>query len=914
MEFYNSELIQKIINIKMAKNINHLQHLKSSVVIETNGVKSPKLPAPSALVEGEIAINYAKGYESMSIKNSSGDVVTFSSDDYYSKQKLGSAFTGANSAVTVTEYVQENEYAVSTALNNLENNKLDASAFTEYWVSGTGQNSVVLKGSNSTASGDLSVAEGGSTTASGNQSHAEGVSTDAIGTASHAEGSFTTASGQTSHAEGSGSKAYANNSHAEGESTTANGQASHAEGYNTETSGACSHAEGNNTKSNGLFSHAEGYGSISNGQSSHAEGYSTVANNDYEHASGIFNVSHSATTTFGDSGNTLFSVGNGSDSASRHNAFEIRQNGDIYFVNKNGNDVKLQDEIGNIIVDQAITPETSASTNAVATKVVAEIESVMAASLNDLNDNKVDKVSGKGLSTNDYTTEEKTKLSGIAAGAEVNVQANWTETAATADSYIQNKPTLGTAAAKGVSNGITNSDNLIEAKHIYSGVGVTIEYDSNTQYINLKNTAGNVLSSFNASGFVVDGMIETVSAGTSGDTTVLDIKWNTAAGSKETILDIGDIFEADNYFTKQQLSGTTGYVTVTKANSANTASTVALTGVTGADDLKAIEALAGTSGYLKKTAANTWTLDNNTYSSATEISEALGTGFTVSSVTEVFEENERVWSIALATLDEDKTDVSAFTAHTASTSVHLNSTEKTNLDALATNIGAISGISSSDITNWNSKTSNTGTVTKVSTASGLTGGDITTSGTIGLAATGTAGTYGPSADVTGTEGSTIVIPQITTDAYGRVTSVTERTLTNKNSTYTVNDGTLSLQANGTTKTSFTANQSGNATFNITSGSTNGTISVGGTDVPVKGLGTMAYENASSYSSSTEIDEKLGSGFTGANSGNTVTSVIEQNEFAVSQSLNNLNDAITGHTSDTAIHNRVSVSGTTLYIL
>lgn len=36
---------------------------------------------------------------------------------------------------------------------------------------------------------------------------------------------------------------------------------------------------------------------------------------------------------------------------------------------------------------------------------------------------KVDKVSGKGLSTNDYTTTEKNKLSGIAAGAEVNQNA-----------------------------------------------------------------------------------------------------------------------------------------------------------------------------------------------------------------------------------------------------------------------------------------------------------------------------------------------------------------------------------------------------------------------------------------------------------------------------------------------------------
>lgn len=37
--------------------------------------------------------------------------------------------------------------------------------------------------------------------------------------------------------------------------------------------------------------------------------------------------------------------------------------------------------------------------------------------------NKVDKVDGKGLSTNDYTTTEKNKLSGIATGAEVNQNA-----------------------------------------------------------------------------------------------------------------------------------------------------------------------------------------------------------------------------------------------------------------------------------------------------------------------------------------------------------------------------------------------------------------------------------------------------------------------------------------------------------
>lgn len=59
----------------------------------------------------------------------------------------------------------------------------------------------------------------------------------------------------------------------------------------------------------------------------------------------------------------------------------------------------------------------------------------------------VQPISGKGLSTNDYTNDEKTKLAGIAEGAEVNVQSNWTQSSTTADDYIKNKPTLGTASA-----------------------------------------------------------------------------------------------------------------------------------------------------------------------------------------------------------------------------------------------------------------------------------------------------------------------------------------------------------------------------------------------------------------------------------------------------------------------------------
>lgn len=55
------------------------------------------------------------------------------------------------------------------------------------------------------------------------------------------------------------------------------------------------------------------------------------------------------------------------------------------------------------------------------TKTVNDAVSAAQETLQSDIDGKVDKVTGKGLSTNDYTTDEKNKLKDIAAGAQVNV-------------------------------------------------------------------------------------------------------------------------------------------------------------------------------------------------------------------------------------------------------------------------------------------------------------------------------------------------------------------------------------------------------------------------------------------------------------------------------------------------------------
>ena len=83
----------------MATNFEHIIHKNSNVTVEGN----PKLPTSSQLAYGELAINYAEDYETISIKNSNNDIVTFSPD---------------NRLVQKEEFTN-NEKVTSAALNNL---------------------------------------------------------------------------------------------------------------------------------------------------------------------------------------------------------------------------------------------------------------------------------------------------------------------------------------------------------------------------------------------------------------------------------------------------------------------------------------------------------------------------------------------------------------------------------------------------------------------------------------------------------------------------------------------------------------------------------------------------------------------------------------------------------------------------
>jgi len=79
-------------------------------------------------------------------------------------------------------------------------------------------------------------------------------------------------------------------------------------------------------------------------------------------------------------------------------------------------------------------------------------------------------------------------------------------------------------------------------------------YDKNSKVINFygKSTTGAVLASIETDDFVKDGMIDSVELIEKEGTTYLVITWNTDSGKQKTELDIGDIFDADNYYTKAE--------------------------------------------------------------------------------------------------------------------------------------------------------------------------------------------------------------------------------------------------------------------------------------------------------------------------------------------------------------------------
>ncbi|MBP5723247.1 MAG: hypothetical protein J6X18_06715, partial [Bacteroidales bacterium] len=141
--------------------------------------------------------------------------------------------------------------------------------------------------------------------------------------------------------------------------------------------------------------------------------------------------------------------------------------------------------------------------------------------------NKVDKVEGKGLSTNDFTNEAKALLETVAANADENVievvKVNGVALDVNSDKAVNVEvPFVRLSDTEKV---LTLNNGVVES--VISAV-----YDSAAKKIYLKGKNNAVLSEIDATDFLVDGMIKTVSVeGTVGNK-YLRFVFNTDAGER----------------------------------------------------------------------------------------------------------------------------------------------------------------------------------------------------------------------------------------------------------------------------------------------------------------------------------------------------------------------------------------------
>lgn len=169
------------------------------------------------------------------------------------------------------------------------------------------------------------------------------------------------------------------------------------------------------------------------------------------------------------------------------------------------------------VVDTALS---SSSTNPVQNKVVNTAisnlntlvgDTAVSTQITNAVANKVDKVSGKGLSTNDYTTAEKNKLSGIDTGANKTIVDSVLSTTST--NPVQNKV---------VNTAISNLNTLVGDKSVSSQISTAIASKADTDHTHTKSEVG------------LGNVDNTADADKS-------VKYATSAGSADSITGVVDI-------------------------------------------------------------------------------------------------------------------------------------------------------------------------------------------------------------------------------------------------------------------------------------------------------------------------------------------------------------------------------------
>lgn len=152
---------------------------------------------------------------------------------------------------------------------------------------------------------------------------------------------------------------------------------------------------------------------------------------------------------------------------------------------------------------------------------------------------KVDAVSGKGLSSNDFTNALKTKLDNIEPEAEVNVNADWN--AIDGDAQILNKPTIPS-----VTNLVPYTDAISDVDLGANGL--------DAQFIKIKGTAGNghLNLKHQSSGATAGGSESVLYADNSGNP-----KWKNDSNAVQEIALVNTILSKLGWFTYNRITEST---------------------------------------------------------------------------------------------------------------------------------------------------------------------------------------------------------------------------------------------------------------------------------------------------------------------------------------------------------------------
>lgn len=194
----------------------------------------------------------------------------------------------------------------------------------------------------------------------------------------------------------------------------------------------------------------------------------------------------------------------------------------------------------------------------------------------------------------------------------------------------------------------------------------------------------------------------------------------------------------------------------------------ALSTITGADDLKAIEALTGTSGFLKKTAANTWSLDTASYVPTTRTvnGKALSSNISLSAS----DVGALPDTTSIPTATSDLTNDSGFITISDVPEAPVTSVNGStgDVELTASDVGAQEEITATGILMGDGSGGITAAVSGTDYIASLTSGTgISVSGTtINHSNSVTAATAGTSS---ATSGSSLDVPYITYDAQGHIT-------------------------------------------------------------------------------------------------------------------------------------------------